>query len=272
MTQIVSFPVIASATERLSISHPKINTAFEAVIGQSSGATAPPDPVAYQFWMDTASDRFFQRNGANTDWRALWNRNAAPVANLVRPQTTSFSVTKLQPGVRYIDTSAGNVVVTLPAASTCTGMFFGFIKTTGDANTVTFVLDGSDTVEGVAIVAVLSSPYDKAALMSDGSSVWFDWFGMESRSIVTKTTTYTATTRDRTIIADATSAAFTITLPSAASMIGSTLDVKKKDPSGNAVTIDGSGAETIDGALTQVVGSQYNSITVQSDGTEWWII
>ena len=48
--------------------------------------------------------------------------------------------------------------------------------------------------------------------------------------------------------------------------------IKKIDASGNAVTIDGNGAETIDGAATQTLGAQYDSMTVFCDGTGWHII
>lgn len=75
-----------------------------------------------------------------------------------------------------------------------------------------------------------------------------------------------------TILVDATGGAKTINLPAAASHTYRIYNIKKIDASGNAVTIDGAGAETIDGAATQVIAAQYDSYTIQSDGTEWWII
>lgn len=74
------------------------------------------------------------------------------------------------------------------------------------------------------------------------------------------------------VLVDATGGARTITLPAAASHTHRIYNIKKIDVSGNAVTIDGAGAETIDGAATQVLAAQYDSYTIQSDGTEWWII
>lgn len=85
-------------------------------------------------------------------------------------------------------------------------------------------------------------------------------------------TAYTVTLEDSTVLADATSAAFTITLPKAYNANGYIFTIKKIDSSANAVTVDGDGAETIDGATTQVISFQYDSVTVQSDGTEWWIL
>lgn len=87
----------------------------------------------------------------------------------------------------------------------------------------------------------------------------------------TETSTYTATLSDYVILCDATSAAFTVTLPLAAN--GKIeYNIKKIDSTANAVTVDGNGTETIDGALTQVIGVQYNSMMIVSDLSNWYII
>lgn len=46
----------------------------------------------------------------------------------------------------------------------------------------------------------------------------------------------------------------------------------KKTASANTVTIDANGAETIDGAATQVISTQWESITIISDGSAWFIV
>jgi len=46
----------------------------------------------------------------------------------------------------------------------------------------------------------------------------------------------------------------------------------KIDASANAVVIDGAGAETIDGAATQTLIAQYDSLHVVSSGAEWFIV
>lgn len=75
------------------------------------------------------------------------------------------------------------------------------------------------------------------------------------------------------VLVDATSAAVTITLAAAATQSSNrSITVKKTDSSGNAVTIDGNGAELIDGAATQSLASQYNFKTMASDGTAWHVI
>jgi len=86
------------------------------------------------------------------------------------------------------------------------------------------------------------------------------------------TSDYTVAAGDFLLPVDASSAAVTITLPLAAQSLGRTLIVKKTDSSGNAVTLDGNGSETIDGSTTAVVSVQYVALMVMCDGTEWWIV
>ena len=75
-----------------------------------------------------------------------------------------------------------------------------------------------------------------------------------------------------TVLVDAVGGARTITLPAAADHTHRIYNIKKIDVSANAVTIDGTGAETIDGAATVVIAAQWDSYTIQSNGTGWFII
>jgi hypothetical protein len=45
--------------------------------------------------------------------------------------------------------------------------------------------------------------------------------------------------------------------------------VKRINGGGNAVTVDGSGSETIDGAANVSLSSQWDRITVISDNANW---
>lgn len=96
-------------------------------------------------------------------------------------------------------------------------------------------------------------------------------FGEQFVAVRTETTTYTATLLDHVILADASGGAFTITLSTAAS--GKIVyHIKKIDATGNAVTVDGNGSETIDGQLTKVISVQFNSMMIVSDLSNWHII
>jgi len=90
--------------------------------------------------------------------------------------------------------------------------------------------------------------------------------------------TQTAATRNHSaktgwevILCDCTSNNITINLPTA---VGNQarLTIKKIDSSGNTVTIDGSGSQTIDGGETATITSQYSAVTVVSDNSNWHIV
>lgn len=82
-----------------------------------------------------------------------------------------------------------------------------------------------------------------------------------------KTTTYTVTSDDYTV--DCTTGTFTVTLPTAVGITGKVFVIKNSGS--GVITVDGDGSETIDGATTQSL-NQYDSITVQSNGSNWIII
>jgi hypothetical protein len=94
--------------------------------------------------------------------------------------------------------------------------------------------------------------------------------GSGTAAISTKTTTYSTTTSDYTILADASSASFTITILNAVGNSGRIFVIKKIN-SANIVTVATSGG-TIDGDSTVSMSDLNDSITVQSDGTNWYII
>lgn len=95
--------------------------------------------------------------------------------------------------------------------------------------------------------------------------------GNLTTGIVAKTANYTATANDGSIEVDATSGAVTITLPAVSGAAGRIYTIKKTDASGNAVTVDPNASETIDGATTASLASQYSTITIQANaaGTAW---
>jgi hypothetical protein len=95
--------------------------------------------------------------------------------------------------------------------------------------------------------------------------------GILATSIKTGTT-YTITSTDTVVIADATSNAVTITLPTASTVTGYRYFIKRKDNTANVVTVARSGSDTIDGAASFTLDLQYTSMTVVSDGTNWYII
>lgn len=86
-----------------------------------------------------------------------------------------------------------------------------------------------------------------------------------------KTAAYILGSLDSVILTDATSAAFTVTLPSAVGIAGRQYTIKKVDSSANAVTI-ASTAGNIDGAMTKTLTAQWQAVRVVSDGMNWFVV
>jgi len=96
--------------------------------------------------------------------------------------------------------------------------------------------------------------------------------GAIATAFLLKTIACTITANDSIVAGDATTAAFTITLPTAVGIAGRKYTFKKVDSSANAVTIDGYASETIDGAITYALSAQYQYIQIVSDGNNWLIV
>jgi hypothetical protein len=96
------------------------------------------------------------------------------------------------------------------------------------------------------------------------------WFQQVFRWIQRRTTTL-AVTADTTVpahvgavFANATGGAITVTLPSASEWSGREIEVTKSDASANAVAVSGA-------VLTVSLSARYYTVTVKSDGTNWYI-
>ena len=88
----------------------------------------------------------------------------------------------------------------------------------------------------------------------------------------TVTPTGNVVSGDYLIVADAAGGAITMTLPPAALVPGRIYTFKRINSGANAVVIDPSGAETIDGAATYTLSAQWNSVTIMNNGIAWFII
>lgn len=89
---------------------------------------------------------------------------------------------------------------------------------------------------------------------------------------ITTTDSVIASDRNKALLCDATAGIFTLTLLAAATAgDGFKVVVVKSDSTGNAVTIDGNGGETISGAATYDLTGQGDAVTLICDGTNWFI-
>ncbi len=92
-------------------------------------------------------------------------------------------------------------------------------------------------------------------------------------AVVTANAAYTPNKNDKTILADASSASFTVTLPAAAGVeTGKTFTVKRTNAGGNSIIVDANGSETIDGVASLRLNQRFDYLQLQSDGTNWMVI
>ncbi|WP_133994358.1 hypothetical protein [Dinghuibacter silviterrae] len=93
-------------------------------------------------------------------------------------------------------------------------------------------------------------------------------------SNITKVTgNYTVAATDNTVLADATSAAITITLPNPGTINGRIYTIKKIGTGGidNALTITPTSG-TIDGGANYIIYNDWTFVCLQTDGTNWYVI
>jgi hypothetical protein len=97
--------------------------------------------------------------------------------------------------------------------------------------------------------------------------------GSMATNITNTTANYTATAGDNTILANASTGAITITLPSPSGLNGRMYTIKKIGTGGidNAVTISPTSG-SIDGGTNYIIYNDWTFVTLQTDGTNWYVI
>lgn len=212
-----------------------INNALAAIVTNNSGATAPSSTFAYQFWADTTTGLLKIRNAANSAWITVGTLASAFLGNM---QTTggAFSGATTYSNTDYTGIPVGTTAQRPVSPSS------GYVRYNSDLKSMEI--------------------YEE--------SVWIN-LG-DRQPLATKTGAYTLVNSDDTILADATSAGFTLTLPTAVGITGKCFTIKKIDSSTNIVTVDGNGSETIDGSTTNLLNRINESLKIISDGTNWKIL
>jgi hypothetical protein len=120
----------------------------------------------------------------------------------------------------------------------------------------------------LANTGVIAGTYNSVTVNSKGLVT----VGSTSQSITnvtTVTSNYSITTANNVILANGT---LTATLPATNTVPTGTIFQLKTISVNGVLTIAGSGSNTIDGSSTITLNQQYQSITVVSNGTNWFII
>ena len=105
---------------------------------------------------------------------------------------------------------------------------------------------------------------------------WAHWFTQVWQQLVyllnapvrTVTTAYQAALTDSVILINGN---ITVTLPTAAKAVKKRITCKAINAGGGTRTVSGNGAN-IDGAATWTTTTQYVSVDLVSDGSQWWTI
>lgn len=143
---------------------------------------------------------------------------------------------------------------------------------------------GASTLTSAATVAITGAPVPGSfATITNPYALWIqsgrsrfdgnlETLGF-SPNQVTKTTAYTVTANDFTVFCDTTTAIFTVTLPTAASVPGKILIFKRIDTSSHNLTVAAAGGDNIEGAGTAVISGGLASMWLQSNGVNtYWLI
>jgi len=141
---------------------------------------------------------------------------------------------------------------------------------TGGGVDAKFLSGGGLSVGGNVAPLSVGSLYDLGTTSLRWATTYTD-------GIATNVETFTAASDaldalNNVCLCDCTSNAITLALP--APVAGLQYHIKKIDSTANTVSVepDDPGPELIDGAVSAIISTQYDSITVVSDGSNWWIV
>ncbi len=162
----------------------------------------------------------------------------------------------------FIDSSnATQLKINIPYAST---------HVNGIVDTVSQSFAGNklfaDSVETSAALAVGSTANANSTLQLTGS------LAMAITNV--SAGAYTVSGTDNTVLANCTGGNITVTLPSTAGIAGRIITIKKVGTGGinNDLVINPIGGATIDGGLGYTIYNDWTFVTLQTDGTNWYII
>ncbi|SEV95019.1 hypothetical protein SAMN05428988_0722 [Chitinophaga sp. YR573] len=207
----------------------------------------------------------------------------------------AFNLDALSTAVQFITTggaTASTSGTSVEFQGGTTGTDFNIVAD-GTAKTVTFnipdasALDATHTAAQRGLVTTTAQTFggskafaSKVAVgATDTSSSTFQVTGSVAMSIKPVTAAYTITDADNTILANATGGGFTVTLPAPSSTAGTgnvgRIYTIKKIGTGdidNPITIVSAGGANIEGGTTYMIYNDWTFITVQTDGTAWYIV
>jgi hypothetical protein len=220
---------------------------------------------------------------ASSSTAASWVNPTTGGAQALAPTTVKTSAYTASSGDFVpVDTSSGSVTITLPSAPADKSRVEIKMINTASGNIVTINTAGSDVFNKSGGNTSSTLNVLNQAVMLQYTSATAIWYvqsdDLPQSSVVmgyshTITGTYTMVSTDHVIMADATSAAFTITLPTAVGFSGRyTIDAVTSTT--NIVTLNTTSSQTIDGSSSTTLGTgasgaYWTSVDLVSDGANW---
>lgn len=208
-----------------------------------------------------------------TAWVSLANLSDLTSANISFSPVGTIAASDLQTAVAEVATDAAAALSSHESDTT---------SVHGITDTSDLLLKSTATTKGDLFVATASATIARQGIGSDGlflkadsaQSTGVTWASVSGSalSVVSKTTTYIATTSDDVILADTSGGAWTLTLYAASGNSGKVLRVIKTTSDTNALTIDGNASETINGFANIKLNYQFDEVTIVCDGTGWNIV
>jgi hypothetical protein len=163
-----------------------------------------------------------------------------------------------------IGNATGSLVTVAPGNS-------GNVLTSNGTNWVSQVPTGGGGGTGNLVTNVVTVTAGTAVAWTNSTSVALSWINNSSGVVTWTNTAYAVNNNNATILVNYPAAPFSVVLPSANTVVGQEFRVKKIDSSSNAVTVSTTSSQTIDGNLTYSLATIYKSVTLQSDGSNYYI-
>ena len=232
-----------------------------AILDQSGGN--------YDAYNAGSPDKNTLRKTTITDLKATLNRYDTEYIDTAG--TTSLD---LSHSVHIVDATNGSITIELPLASAAAGVEMLVKRKDSTDHLVTIdEAGGGDGPDGAPFQ--LGGEGDYATMLSNGAA----WFVTSSNRIKSNTKYIDGTgiididMSVNTYILSSFNGAMTARLPPADAdeAVGRTVTLKKTDVSANAVTVTEQGGNGSDQS-SQTLSSQYDAITVVSDGGQWYIV
>jgi hypothetical protein len=254
-------------------------------LGISVVTAASTDNVVETFVSGEANLRWSVNGTGATLWgagggSALDTRLYRSAANTLTLDNGAAGAATLAPGAD----SVGAIGTASLRWSSVTANGFLVYGAAGAANAVTTL--GNQALRmgpgaGVALDVRLARTTGSTLTVDDnaGGSAVFRVLGRtetQARAVglTTQSGAYAVAANIEVVLANPSGGAFDVTLPNANLVIGRQITVKRNNTSANVVTVKSAGG-TIDGVAAAtgiaLAGGTYASITVVSDGANWWV-